>query len=130
MKPWAECAECGFKAESSLAFRIHLDGHADTVHDQGWYVIPVNHTVHAQWSDADSVMVLVNPDPSCPSDVRVRYPGSHDAKVPVGYERVYLRNLQEVNRFEKQHGVANHRMHYDNNGNALDDHFRGDKMVH
>ncbi len=84
----------------------------------------------AQWDDATAVMVLVNNDPSCPADVRIRYPGRHDAKVPPNYERVYLRSLAEVNKFERSHGVANHVMHYDNNGRSLDDNVRGERFNH
>ena len=78
-------------------------------------------TRNAQWDDTTAVMVLVNDDPSCPSDVRTRYPGRHDCRVPVGYHRVYLRSLAEVGKFEREHHVAVHAMHYDCNGRALDD---------
>src|SRR5204863_7346510 len=75
----------------------------------------------AQWDDVRAVLVLVNDDPSCPKDVRTRYVGSHDARVPAGYRRVYLRSLAEVNRFEREHQVANHVMHFDRNGRDLAD---------
>jgi hypothetical protein len=84
----------------------------------------------AQWDDSTSVLVLVNHDPSCPKDARIRYVGSHDARVPHGYERVYLRSLSEVNRFERTHGVANERMHFDRNGRGLDDHIFGERVTH
>lgn len=70
----------------------------------------------AQWDDHTSVLVHVNPETG-----DVRYPGQHSAKVKEGYERVYLRSLAEVNRFERSHQVAVHAMHYDNNGRSLDD---------
>jgi len=75
-------------------------------------------------------VVDINPDPSCPADVRVRYVGSHTAKIKPGYERVHLRDLQAVNRFEKEHGVANQAMHYDRNGRGLDDYVQGEKLTH
>ena len=84
----------------------------------------------AQWDDNTSVMVLVNNDPNCPSDVRVRYPGSHNCRVPTGYSRVYLRSLADVNRFERAHGVANERMHFDRNGRGLDDTVFGERVTH
>ena len=84
----------------------------------------------AQWDDNTSVMVLVNNDSSCPNDVRVRYPGSHQCRVPAGYERVYLRSLADVNRFERTHGVANERMHFDRNGRGLDDTIFGERVTH
>ena len=71
---------------------------------------------NAQWSDTDAVLVHVDPKTG-----DVRYPGRHDARLKEGYERQYLRNLQEVNKFEKEHQVANHVMHFDRNGRDLQD---------
>lgn len=75
----------------------------------------------AQWGDRDAVMVHVTDDPSVPSDVRVRYVGSHDASLKPGYRRVLLRSLREVDKFERDHKVMNHRMHYDSNGRDISD---------
>lgn len=114
------CLSCGHEELNQLLAEDQVT-HCPECHtsmEQIWWKRTVK---NAQWSDKDAVMVLVNNDPRCPSDIRVRYPGQQECKVPAGYERVYLRSLQEVNRFEKQHGVANHVMHYDNNGRALDD---------
>lgn len=74
----------------------------------------------AQWDDRTAVMVHVNA-----ATGQVSYPGRHDAKLRPGYERVYLRSLDAVNRFERDHKVAVHAMHYDNNGRAIDDHVPG-----
>lgn len=79
----------------------------------------------AQWDDRTSVMVHVNP-----ATGDVRYPGRHDAKLKDGYERQYLRSLPDVNRFEREHKVVNHTMHYDSNGRALDDTHNGQRMTH
>lgn len=79
----------------------------------------------AQWSDRDAIMVHVTDDPSVPADCRVRYVGSHDARLKPGYRREYLRNLQEVNRFEREHQVMNHRLHYDSNGRDITDNQNG-----
>lgn len=84
---------------------------------------------NAQWDDSTSVLVHVSRDPARPADTRVRYPGQHSAAVPEGYERVYLRSLADVNRFEREHKVVNHVMHYDRNGRALDDTHFGKRMV-
>jgi len=65
-----------------------------------------------------------------PSTGDVRYVGSHDAKLKPGYERVYLRSLHDVDKFERQHGVANERMHFDRNGRGLDDTYNGERMTH
>lgn len=85
---------------------------------------------NAQWDDIHSVLVLVNDDPTCPDDIRIRYPGSHDCRVPAGYRRQYIRSLAEMNRFEREHKVINHVMHYDSNGRAIDDEHFGRKIVH
>jgi hypothetical protein len=79
----------------------------------------------AQWSDSEAVLVHVNQKTG-----EVSYPGRHDARLRDGYERQYLRSLPEVNRFEREHGVANHRMHYDNNGRGLDDTIFGERVTH
>jgi hypothetical protein len=127
-KPWATCGDCKAAFAGCTEFLEHpcLGTLPASWHDSRNSHRPTN----AQWSDADSVIVDINPDPSCPSDVRIRYVGSHAAKLKPGYERVHLRNLQEVNRFERANGVANHVMHYDRNGTALDDYYRDEKMTH
>ncbi len=113
------CA-CGRKERDCLeavnATRECPDCHAPMQQD---WLPRVRHD--AQWSDDSSVLVLINDDPSCPSDVRVRYPGQHNCRVPDGYRRRHLRSLAEVNRFERENNVACHAMHYDRNGRALDD---------
>ena len=58
----------------------------------------------AQWSDKDAVVVFVD------GKGNVSYPARNDKPTPEGYERVTMRNLSEVRRFEKQHGVTNERM--------------------
>lgn len=78
-----------------------------------------------QWDDATAVLVHVDPTTG-----DIRYPGHHNAKLKPGYERHYLRSLAEVNQFERDHHVVNHVMHYDSNGRAIDDTFRGEKVVH
>ena len=75
----------------------------------------------AQWGDRDAVAVDVTDDPSVPQDVRIRYIGSHEAKLKKGYRRVFLRSLSEVDKFEREHHVMNHRMHYDSNGRDITD---------
>ncbi len=66
---------------------------------------------NAQWSDADAILVHVDPKTG-----DVRYPGQHNAKLKSGYEKRYLRSLPEINRFEREHKVLNQAMHYDRNG--------------
>jgi len=71
---------------------------------------------NAQWDDRTAVMVHVTDDPNVPADRRIRYVGSHEARLKPGYRRVYLRDLQAVNKFEREHNVLNQVMHYDRNG--------------
>ena len=71
---------------------------------------------HAQWGDGEAVMVHFNPKTG-----EVRYPGRHDHQLKEGFERRYMRSLPEVNKFEREHSVANHVMHFDSNGRDLTD---------
>ncbi len=118
------CSSCGLREPDAIvepdSTRVCPDCHGTMVED--W----LPRTRHdAQWSDRDAVMVHVTHDPSVPADCRVRYVGSHDARLKPGYERVYLRSLREVDKFEREHHVMNHRMHYDQNGRGIDDSYRG-----
>lgn len=90
--------------------------------EQIWWKRPT--AQNAQWDDSTAVLILRGPDGS------IRYPGQHNCRVPDGYERVYLRSLSEVNRFEQEHKVVNHVMHYDRNGTAVDDYVGNVKTVH
>lgn len=54
---------------------------------------------------------------------KIQYPGRTDVPVPGrlrarGYERVEL-NVQDLGRFERRHGVANERRHFDRNGRGF-----------
>lgn len=76
----------------------------------------------AQWSDRDAVVVHINNDPNCPDDVRLRYPARNDAPPKPGYERVTLRSLREVERFERQHNVRSEMAWFDKgSGRGHDD---------
>ena len=97
------CPECGLDME------------------QVWWKRPCG---PAQWDDNTAVLVFQN------ADGQIRYPGRHDARLPSGYERVYLRSLREVDAFERQHNVVNHVMHYDSNGRAIDDYIGREKVTH
>ena len=118
------CVGCGWQKENVI-----LDEAAEVAceccgnpAEQIWWKRPT--AQNAQWDDSAAVLVLRGPDGS------IRYPGQHNCRVPAGYERVFLRNLQEVNKFEREQGVTNHVMHYDNNGRAVDDYVGGVKTVH
>jgi hypothetical protein len=85
--------------------------------DRAWYVLRRERT---QWSDADSVVVFKD------ASGKIRYPARNDAPTPAGYERVQLRSLREVEKFERQHNVRNEAIWYDRNGRGFDDRFRGE----
>lgn len=124
MKPFGTCGECGFIANTSLEFTQHLDDHACVKRDPNWYVTNVSR-VNAQWDDSTAPVVFIHEQTG-----EIRYPGRSDANLPAGYKREHIRNLQQMNRFEREHGVANERMHYDSNGRGLDDTIFGVKHTY
>ena len=118
------CPACSWEKENIILaeddlVRCQACGHEA---EQVWWKRPRG---PAQWDDSTAVLVHVHP-----ATGDVRYVGSHDAKLKPGYERVYLRSLHDVDKFERQHGVANERMHFDRNGRGLDDSYRGERMTH
>lgn len=70
----------------------------------------------AQWGDRSAITVFRKPDGT------ISYPGRNDAETPRGCERVELRSLRDVERFEKQHGVRSEVAWYDRgSGRSADD---------
>lgn len=59
-----------------------------------------------QWDDKKAVVVYRKPDGS------ISYPARNDAPTPPGCERVVMRSLAEVNRFERQNNVCCEAMHF------------------
>lgn len=76
-----------------------------------------------QWSDKDAVVVFRDP-----STGKIRYPGQNTVPTPAGYERVVMKSLREVEKFERDHNVRNEAMWYDRNGRGFDDTYRGEKL--
>ncbi len=68
---------------------------------------------NAAWSDKDAVVVFRKPDGS------ISYPGQNNGQTPAGCERIVMRSLREVERFEKEHNVRCEAMHY-NSGNGME----------
>lgn len=68
---------------------------------------------NAQWGSRDGVVVF--------RDVQghIRYPGRNDIPTPADHERVEIRNLADMHRFERKHDVTNERMHYDKNSDGF-----------
>lgn len=76
----------------------------------------------AEWDDHTAVTVFRKPDGS------YSYPMRADAPTPSGYERVTLRSMQALQRFEKQAGVRSHMAWFDEgSGRGHDDHYRGQR---
>ena len=55
--------------------------------------------VHQPWHPSDAIVVFKD------KDGNVRYPGRNDVPTPDGFERVTMRSLREVERFEREHNV-------------------------
>lgn len=114
-----DCHSCGHQIRDKFVMEVpdvYPCPQCNTPMDRAWYLLRGR---AAQWSDADSVVVYKD------ADGKIRYPPRNDQPTPTGYERVTLRSLQEVDRFERQHHVVNEAMHYDRNGRGMDDTFRG-----
>ena len=109
---WGTCRTCN---QPFMSYREYAQ-HTPCGPFAGEDIVVQTRRSYAQWGDADAVLVHVNPKTG-----DVRYPGRHNHKLKDGYEKRYLRNLQEVNKFEKEHQVANHVMHFDRNGRDLQD---------
>src|SRR5512146_1364783 len=113
------CASCGHEVLDKFFMEVpdvYPCPQCGAAMDRAWYVLRGQ---RAPWSDADSVVVFRDKDGG------LRYPGRNDVPTPAGYERVVMRSLREVDKFERQHNVVNEAMHYDRNGRGMDDKFCG-----
>lgn len=81
-------------------------------------------TRNAEWTDADAVVVFRKPDGS------ISYPGRNDKPTPPGCERVVMKSLRAVEKFERENGVRNEAMWFDRNGRGFDTHFKGERLDH
>lgn len=114
-----DCHVCGHQIRDQLFMEVpdvYPCPQCGAAMDRAWYVLRRQST---QWSDADSVVVYKD------ASGQIRYPGRNDQPTPAGYERVQLRSLREVDKFEREHNVVNERMHFDRNGRGMDDKFFG-----
>lgn len=62
---------------------------------------------YSQWSDRDMVVVFRKPDGT------LSYPMVNDKPTPHGCERIEMRSLREVEKFEKQNGVRSEMAWFD-----------------
>ncbi len=122
--------ECGRREPDVMADEsdIRICSSCHVAMQQDW--LPRVHR-DAQWDDRTAVLVHVTNDPSVPADARVRYVGSHDAKLKPGYERRYLRSLREVEKFEREQNVRSEMAWYDKGtARGFDDEVFGNKVTH
>lgn len=49
-------------------------------------------------------------------------------QTPIGCEKIEIRSLSALRRFEKANNVVSHMGNYDRNGRGLDDHFKGERF--
>jgi hypothetical protein len=68
-----------------------------------------------QWDEKDAVVVFRKPDGS------YSYPAVNTKPTPPGCERLVMRSLREVEKFERSAGVRNEAMWFDRNGRGFDD---------
>jgi hypothetical protein len=109
-----ECEKCGSVVRDLFVMRrpdrvVHFGDLGECMGEMVEVILPKPR--NAGWSDRDAVVVFRKPDGS------ISYPGRNDAPTPKGCERVTMRSLREVERFEKDNGVRCEAMHF-NNGNG------------
>lgn len=70
---------------------------------------------NAQWSDKDAVVVFLKPDGT------YSYPARNDKATPSGCERVEIKSLRELERFERKANVRSEVAWYDRgSGNSAE----------
>lgn len=109
-----ECRNCGAEVDDLFFLKvpnhiIHLEcgGEMDLVYRL--------RSRSAQWSDRDAVVVFQD------KEGHYRFPGRNDVETPKGYQRVELKSLREVEKFEKSANVRSEIAWYDRgSGNSFD----------
>lgn len=90
--------------------------------DRAWYLPRRERT---EWDMRDAVVVFKK------SDGSISYPGRNDSPTPQGCERVVMRSLRAVEKFEREHGVKNEAVWFDKgSGRGFDDTYRDKRMNH
>lgn len=117
------CSKCGVEVNDLFVMRvptriIHMEDDGEM--EQVYRLRPKQ---NVQWSDRDAVVVYRKPDGS------YSYPGRNDRPTPPGCERIVMRSLREVERFEKQAGVRSEMAWFDKgSGRGHDDTHRGERF--
>jgi hypothetical protein len=118
-------SDCGFQVRDEFVMEIPDARECPQCHmamERAYYVSRRQHA--SQWSDRDAVVVFKD------ANGRVSYPARNDKATPAGYERIVIRSLPEMNKFEREHKVVNEAMHFNRNGRGMDDTFRGKEFSH
>ena len=68
---------------------------------------------NAQWGSRDGVVVFRD------ANGKINYPGRNDVPTPAGHERVEIRSLADMHRFERDHDVTNEAMHFDKHSDGF-----------
>jgi hypothetical protein len=102
-----DCPACGEQVRDLFVMQvpervIHLPCDTEMEH-----VYLPRQRERTQWSDKDAVVVYRKPDGS------IVYPGRNDSPTPAGMERVVMRDLRSVERFEREHGVRSEMAWFD-----------------
>lgn len=84
---------------------LYHDAGGGVQHPMRFVYIPLARA--AEWSDADAVVVYRKPNGE------FVYPARNDQPTPKGCERVVMKSLRAVERFERETGTRNEAIHYD-----------------
>ncbi len=68
---------------------------------------------NAQWGHRDVSVVFRD------AQGKIRYPGRNDTPTPPGHERVEIRSLSDMHRFERTHDVTCEAMHFNKNSDGF-----------
>lgn len=101
------CPTCGYEIEDLLMPTAPDVIRCFDCGNEAEIVYRARHSAHAQWSDRDACVVYRD------ADGRIRYPARNDGPTPAGHERIEIRSMAEMHRFERAYGVTNEAAHYD-----------------
>jgi hypothetical protein len=114
-----KCETCGFEVTDFFVMQvpekvIHWDDGGEMVH----VFKPAKK--NAQWGDRDAVVVFRKPNGE------LSYPMVNNKPTPPGCERIVMRSLREVAKFEKENHVLHEASHFDKGtSRGFDDNFHG-----
>lgn len=112
----ADCLKCDYRERDKFYMSVPevLTHKAENGETHTLQQVLLARSRNSQWSDQDAVVVFRKPDGS------LSYPARNDKPTPAGCERVVMRSLREVERFERKHNVRNEAMWFDRNGRGFE----------